>query len=68
MNSALSKLVKGEVTFEEIDERTTKKISMKSFVANAINNGTTIDDVMHSDLIEQEQLQENIIEGETIDD
>ena len=68
MNSALSKLVKGEVTFEEIDEKTTKKISMKSVVANAINNGTTIEDVMHSDLIEQEHLQENIIEGETIDD
>ena len=62
MNSALSKLVKGEVTFEEIDEKTTKKISMKSVVANAINNGTTIEDVMHSDLIEQVHLQENIIQ------
>ena len=68
MNSALSKLVKGEVTFEEIDEKTTKKISMKSVVANAINKGITTEQVERSNLVEQSKLQENSIEGETIDD
>ena len=68
MNSALSKLVKGEVTFEEIDEKTTKKISMKSVVANAINKGITTEQVEHSNLVEQSKVKENSIEGETIDD
>ena len=68
MNSALSKLVKGEVTFEEIDEKTTKKISMKSVVANAINKGKQTKQVEHSNLVEQSKVKENSIEGETIDD
>ena len=66
MNSILSKLIKGEITFEDIDKRMTKTISMKSVVVNALNNGTTIDEVTYSDLTEKNKLQEKSIEGETI--
>ncbi len=49
VNSALSKMIKGEITFEEIDKRMNKKISMKSAVTNAIEEGTGIDEVQEAD-------------------
>ena len=67
MNSTLSKLVKGEITFEEIDKKIAENTSMRSFVTNAINKGIATEHIQHYDTIQQSNSKENSTKGEIID-
>lgn len=66
INSILSKMVKGEITFEDIDKEMVVTISMKAVVANAINKGTTKNEVTNADSLEGQNLESQTPEDRSI--
>lgn len=68
INSILLKLIKGEITFEDIDARRTENIPMKAVVVNAINSGITTEEVHNVDLSTGEKSKVLGEEGVTIDE
>ena len=68
INSILLKLIKGEITFEDIDARRTENIPMKAVVANAINSGITTGEVHDFDLSTGEKSKVLSEEGVAIDE